>query len=52
MDRFVFTTLEQVRRMADDWRHRYNHQRPHRSLGGLPPIRFAMAQLQTTSTSE
>ncbi|WP_193589355.1 integrase core domain-containing protein [Xanthomonas arboricola] len=38
--------------MAEDWHHRYNHQRPHRSLGGLPPIRFAMAQSTTTSTSE
>ncbi|MFL7996170.1 integrase core domain-containing protein [Xanthomonas vasicola] len=46
LDRFVFTTLEQVRRMAEDWRHRYNHQRPHRPFGGLPPIRFAKAQLQ------
>ncbi|CCF70648.1 integrase core domain-containing protein [Xanthomonas citri] len=25
LDRFVFTTLEEVRRMAEDWRHRYNH---------------------------
>ena len=52
LDRFVFTTLDEVRRMAEDWRHRYNHQRPHRSLGGLPPIRFAMAQSPTPSTSE
>ncbi|AKC80628.1 transposase [Xanthomonas arboricola] len=52
LDRFVFTTLDEVRRMAEDWRHRYNHPRPHRSLGGLPPIRFAMAQSPTTSTSE
>ncbi|MBV6862665.1 integrase core domain-containing protein, partial [Xanthomonas euvesicatoria] len=52
LDHFVFTTLEKVRHMAEDWRHRYNHQRPYRTLGSLPPIRFAMAQLQTTSTSE
>ncbi|MGZ1568768.1 MULTISPECIES: integrase core domain-containing protein [Xanthomonas] len=37
LDRFVFTTLEEVRRMAEDWRHRYNHQRPHRSLAACHP---------------
>ncbi|MBM7128668.1 integrase core domain-containing protein [Dyella mobilis] len=37
------THLNEVRRMAEDWRHRYNHDRPHRSLGGLSPIRYAMA---------
>lgn len=52
LDRFVFTTLDEVRRMAEDWRQRYNHQRPHRSLGGLPPISFAMAQSPSTSTSD
>lgn len=52
LDRYVFTSLAEVRRMTEDWRHRYNHHRPHRSLGGLSPVRFAMAQSTTTSTSE
>lgn len=52
LDRYVFTTLGEVRRMTEDWRHRYNHQRPHRSLGGLSPVHFAMAQSPSTSTSE
>lgn len=43
LDRYVFTALDEVRRMAEDWRHRYNHDRPHRSLGWLSPIRYAMA---------
>lgn len=50
LDRYVFTSLNEVRRMTEDWRHRYNHHRPHRALGGLPPIRYAMAQSPTTST--
>ncbi len=29
--------------MAEDWRHRYNHQRSHRSLGGLSTAAYAMA---------
>ena len=50
LDRYVFTSLDEVRRMTEDWRHRYNHDRPHRSLGGLSPIRFAMAKSPSTST--
>ena len=52
LDRYVFTSLPEVRRMAEDWRHRYNHHRPHRSLAGLAPVAFARAQSQPTSTSE
>ena len=50
LDRYVFASLDEVRRMTEDWRHRYNHHRPHRALGGLPPIRFALAQSPSTST--
>lgn len=52
LDRYVFNNLSEVRRMAEDGQHRYNHQRPHRSLGGLPPIQYAMAHSPITSTSE
>ncbi len=52
LDRYVFNTLSEVRGMAEDWRHRYNHQRPHRALGGLPPIRYALAQSTSTSISD
>ena len=52
LDRFVFTSLEEVRRMTEDWRDRYNHHRPHRSLAGLAPVAFARAQSPSTSTSE
>jgi len=51
LDRYVFTSLPEVRRMAEDWRHRYNHNRPHRSLAGLSPVAFARAQFTSTPTS-
>lgn len=44
LDRYVFNSLPEVRRMAEDWRYRYNHRRPHRALGGIPPARYAVAQ--------
>jgi putative transposase len=50
LNRYVFTSLAEVRRMTEDWRHRYNHHRPHSALGGLPPVRYAMAQSHSTST--
>ncbi|MGH8165557.1 MAG: IS3 family transposase [Rhodanobacteraceae bacterium] len=50
LDRYVFNSLNEVRRMTEDWRHRYNHHRPHRALDGLTPARYAMAQSPTTST--
>ncbi|GAB3778922.1 integrase core domain-containing protein [Dyella agri] len=28
LDRYVFTSLYEVRRMTEDWRQRYNYQRP------------------------
>lgn len=52
LDRYVFNNLPEVRRMAEDWRYRYNHRRPHRALGGLPPVRYAMAKSHSTSTFE
>ncbi|MBD8881878.1 transposase [Rhodanobacter sp. 7MK24] len=36
--------------MTENWRQCYNHQRPHRALGELSPVAYAMAS-STTSTS-
>jgi putative transposase len=36
-----FTSLQQARELIEQWRHEYNHERPHRSLRGLTPSEFA-----------
>jgi putative transposase len=36
-----FTSLEDARLTIDAWRHHYNYERPHRSLGKKPPAVFA-----------
>ena len=46
LDCYVFETLEEVKHMTEEWRQRYNHERPHESLDRLPPIQFAMAKSQ------
>lgn len=37
----VFADVREAKAMAASWRHEYNHQRPHSSLGYMPPARYA-----------
>jgi putative transposase len=37
LDAWVFTSLAEVRQVTDDWLERYNSERPHQSLGRVPP---------------
>jgi putative transposase len=47
---YAFYSLSEVRHMTEDWRHRYNLERPHTALGGIPPARFGVSQSPITST--
>lgn len=38
-----FTDLPDARRRLDDWRHDYNHVRPHSALGNRTPTEYAAA---------
>ena len=42
-----FATLDQAREVLRTWKHDYNHQRPHGSLGRLTPSEFAMKGQKT-----
>jgi len=37
-----FASLSHMRSIIDNWRHDYNHYRPHSTLGYMPPAKFAV----------
>ena len=40
LDAYVFESIEQVRAITEDWLREYNEERPHDSLGRVPPHTF------------
>jgi putative transposase len=40
LDAYVFGSIEEVRRISEEWREDYNWERPHDSLGEVPPLTF------------
>jgi putative transposase len=42
LDAFLFSSIQEVRDIAEEWLEEYNTIRPHEALGGLPPYQFAI----------
>ena len=40
LDAYVFESIEQVRAITESWLREYNEERPHDSLGRVPPLSF------------
>ena len=53
LDAYVFESLRQVRQITRNWIHEYNEERPHDSLGKIPPAMFRRrVEKARNSTSE
>jgi len=40
-DAYLFSTIQEVRAITEDWLEEYNAVRPHYAMGGLPPYTYA-----------
>jgi putative transposase len=49
LDAYVFESLEQVREISAQWRQEYNEERPHDTLGRVPPALFSARQTAGSS---
>lgn len=43
LDAYHFFTLQEVRFMAEEWRQDYNAERPHETLGNVPPLEYTQS---------
>jgi putative transposase len=42
---YLFDSIREVQEITDQWLEHYNFDRPHQSLGYLPPREFAAKKL-------
>lgn len=40
LNRYIFSSIDEIKEITEDWLVEYNYKRPHSSLGGLPPKAF------------
>lgn len=51
LNAYLFNSLTEVRVMSEEWRIDYNHERPHKSLGYLSPLKYAEKNKSTAALS-
>ncbi len=48
LDCYLFDTLDELRDMTEIWMKKYNEQRPHEALGGVPPVPYRINKFPQT----
>jgi len=48
---YVFESVEQVQQITEDWLVEYNEQRPHDSLGRVPPLTYLPREINAGESS-
>ena len=52
LDAYAFESVSQVQRITDEWLRDYNEERPHDSLGSVPPATFMPRNYREMSSNE
>ena len=52
LDAYIFSDIEQVRILSQQWQEDYNYHHPHTSLGGKSPIQFKLLRGKENISSE
>jgi len=51
LNAYVFESIEQVQQITEDWLVEYNEQRPHDSLGRVPPLTYMPREITAGESS-
>ncbi len=52
LDAYIFSSIEQLQVLSNDWKDKYNSNHPHSSLGGISPIQFKLLRGKENFSSE
>jgi len=49
LDAYIFSSLQEVRDIVEEWMEGYNTVRPHEALGNLSPFQYAIQHAEVST---